>query len=152
CVLYRNDCNGGVIDVTTEAGIVFPARPSFQPGLADFNDDGGQGVYIIIHKSDSHNALLINDTDGTLHQFTDSSGGGIMISAMTGTIGDYDNDGDLDVFVSNDPVPHNVLLQNNGIAEFSDVTGSAGLIENPVYPSWGGLWIDYDNDTWQDLF
>src|SRR5690606_7053146 len=151
-VLYRNDCNGGFIDVTTEAGIVFPARPSFQPVFADFNHDGWEDLYIIIDKSDYPNELFINNTDGTFNQVTESSGAGIMISAMTGAIGDYDNDGDLDVFVSNDPVPHNILLQNNGIAEFSDVTGSAGLIEKPVYPSWGGPWIDCDNDTWQDLF
>lgn len=73
-----------------------------------------------------------------------------MICSMTGTVGDYDNDGDLDVFISNSHVEGSKLMRNEGNELFSEVASEMGV--NLHQLGWGGLWIDYDNDTWQDLF
>jgi hypothetical protein len=73
-----------------------------------------------------------------------------MICSMTGTVGDYDNDADLDVYVTNSPPVGAKLLRNNGNETFTDVSVSTGT--NVTEIGWGSLWLDYDNDSWQDLF
>lgn len=150
--LYRSNCNGTFEDVTQSSGVAIPPRPVFQPVFADLNEDGWEDLYLIIDKVDFQNEYFINNQDGTFTNVSSESGAGVNASAMTGTIGDYDNDGDLDIFVSNDPVPHNILLQNTGDGLFTDVASEMGLVEPPIYPGWGGLWIDYNNNSWQDLF
>jgi len=68
---------------------------------------------------------------------------------MSNAVSDYDNDGDLDIYVTNDP-SGNVLLVNNGDETFSDLTSEADLLHNIF--SWGALWIDFDHNLSEDLF
>ena len=66
--------------------------------------------------------------------------------------GDYDNDGDLDLFVTNYQLENNTLYRNDGII-FSEVSFSAGIGEISLnYLGFGTGFLDYDNDGWLDLF
>ena len=67
--------------------------------------------------------------------------------------GDYDNDGDLDLFVTNFSNDVNTLYQNEGKGDFSDATAAGGLggLARP-YLGWSATFFDADNDGWRDLF
>ncbi len=83
-----------------------------------------------------------------------ASGADIGLYGMGIAIGDYDEDDDLDYYITN--LGRNALLQNQGDGTFLDVATSAG-VENTTYDSllttgWGTAFFDYDNDTYLDLF
>ncbi|MBL7943367.1 MAG: CRTAC1 family protein, partial [Flavobacteriales bacterium] len=83
---------------------------------------------------------------------TTTSGAGIYMDAMSITIEDYDHDSDMDIFITNTD-SKNVLLQNQGDGTFDDVAVAAGVWENDATTvTWGALFLDYDNNTWDDLF
>ena len=71
-------------------------------------------------------------------------------NSVGGSWGDYDNDGDLDLFVSNSGNQNNFLYQNNGDETFTKITD--GPIPNDQGHSHGSAWADYDNDGDLDLF
>lgn len=150
--LYMNNCDGTFTDVTDSAGVYLPARPSFQPVFLDFNGDGWEDLLLVIDRIFWSNELFKNNGDGTFTNVTDSSGFGFSFDAMTGTVGDYDNDADLDIFMTNNPYYDfgTVLMRNNGNETFSNVAQEMGVSLFEV--TWGSLWLDYDNDSWQDLF
>jgi hypothetical protein len=149
-VLYRNNGDGTFTDVTELAGVQVGQRPCFQPVFLDYNNDGWEDLYLITDRVFVENALFRNNGDGTFTNVTTESGAGLMICSMTGTIGDYDNDGDLDVFISNSHTIGSKLLRNEGNDTFTEASAVLGV--NLHQLGWGGLWLDYDNDTWQDLF
>ncbi|HXK60194.1 MAG TPA: VCBS repeat-containing protein, partial [Acidobacteriota bacterium] len=103
--------------------------------------------------ADSWNRLYRNDGD---LKFTDvTSGSGLEGADVVGypqgvAIGDFDNDGFVDVFVTN--YGDNVLYRNQGNGTFKDVTRAAGVgkTRHPFKAS--ACWLDYDNDGWLDLF
>ncbi len=148
--LYRNNCDGTFTDVTIESGVQIPPRPSFQPVFLDYNNDGWEDLFIVIDRVFWPNELFENNGDGTFTRVTIESGFDFNICAMTGTVDDFDNDGDLDIYITNNPGVGTKLMQNNGDGTFEDVAQEMGVHLNEV--TWGSLWLDYDNDSWQDLF
>src|ERR1017187_9263516 len=135
-------------------------------GLAvfDYNRDGRPDIFFTnganlatLKKDDSkyRNRLFRNDGRGVFTDVTESAG-----LAGTGfdsgvAVGDYDNDGYPDLFVTG--VHHNTLYHNNGNGTFTDVTGKAGIsnLPDPKYgPMWGitAVWMDVNNDGLLDLF
>ena len=97
------------------------------------------------------NRLYKNNRDGTFTDVTEKAGlvrGGWACGV---TIGDYDNDGFEDVFITY--WGQNVLYRNNGDGTFRDVTKEAGLLQDgPARWSTGCTWVDYDRDGQLDLF
>jgi ASPIC and UnbV. len=82
---------------------------------------------------------------------TYSSGAGIVVDAMNSGAGDYDNDGDLDIYVSNtSPAPGNVLLRNEGNLTYSSVGAECGV--DFFVTSWASNFADVNNDTYLDLY
>lgn len=150
--LYMNNCDGTFTDVTESAGVDIPARPCFQPVFLDYNGDGWEDLLLVIDRNFWTNELYKNNSDGTFTNVTESCGFGFSFDAMTGTVGDYDNDADLDVYLTNNPYYDfgNVLMRNNGDETFTNIASEAGV--NLYEVTWGSLWLDYDNDSWQDLF
>jgi hypothetical protein len=71
---------------------------------------------------------------------------------MGADVGDYDNDGWLDIIKTNFSDDTSTLYRNNHDGTFSDVTFSAGLGKNTQFLGWGTLFLDIDNDGWTDLF
>jgi hypothetical protein len=123
--------------------------PEIMGGGAGFVDIDGDG-YLDIHlvDSDGPNRLYRNSGDATFVEVTDTAGVGDTGYGMGCAAGDYDNDGDNDLYVTN--LGANVLYRNNGNGTFTDVTHTAGVGDR----SWStsAAFLDYDTDGDLDLF
>ncbi len=97
-----------------------------------------------------HNHLYHNRGDGTFEDVTKKAGVGGPWYSMGVTVGDYNNDGYPDLFISN--YGHDVLLRNNGDGTFTDVTKTAKVGGGDNNFSVGAVWLDYDNDGYLDLY
>lgn len=123
--------------------------------LLDIENDGDLDIYFIqsgfLHQTEPdsrRNELYINKGSGTFQkseQLDDHAQSGYGMGVATG---DYDNDGDVDIYVTN--VGANALLQNDGSGRFTDVTANAGVGDD----SWGtaASFADYDRDGYLDLY
>ena len=153
--LLRNEIGGprgGFVDVSKSTRIVGGAHPTQTAAWADYDGDGDLDLYVGNEASANypvHCQLFRNDGAG---KFTDvAAAAGVLNTRFTKAVvwGDYDNDGDPDLFVSN--IEPNRLYRNNGNGTFSDVAPSLGLTgpKRPTFTSW---FFDYDNDGDLDLF
>jgi hypothetical protein len=151
--LYRNNGDGTFTDVTLAAGVGNGIRFSFQSVWMDYDMDGWPDLFVINDRIYA-NTLYRNNGDGTFTDVTDDAGVGFPNNdPMTITVGDFDNDGDLDIFMTNSAITSDmacILLVNNGDGTFTDRAADLGV--NVLSWSWGGLWVDYNNDTFQDLY
>ncbi len=145
-LLLRND--GGVFSDATTTTIA-DAGPGRAVCWADFNNDGLVDLYLVNH--DAPNRLYRSYGDPGIGQWFFFEVGGAAGDAGPGAgaaWADYDNDGDLDLFIANS-YGANRLLQNNGDYGFWDVTvGLLGDTGNAMGAAWG----DYDNDGDLDLY
>ncbi len=154
--LYRNRGNGRFEDRTAAAGV----DQAFGNGLgviaADFNQDGWVDVYVANDKTP--NQLWVNQQDGTFSDEALLAGGaynadGMAEAGMGVTAGDYDGDGDLDLFLTHIRGETNTLYRNDGAGGFEDVTAAVGLAHTSVAMTGFGVhWFDLDNDGDLDLF
>ena len=146
--LYIND-EGTYIDITESAGLSMSSHLSFCSIIFDYNKDGFQDIYISNDKPDNLNILYKNNGDGTFDDVSEYSGAGIGINAMTTTIGDYNNDGWFDIYITNTP-EGNELLRNNGDGTFTNVAEATATTFNSV--GWGAVFLDADSDGLLDLY
>jgi hypothetical protein len=151
--LYRNNGDGTFTDVSFIAGVSDGSKPSFCSVWFDYNKDSWPDLYVVNDRS-SNAVLYRNNGDGTFSNVTVIANLTAPISNfMTASIADYNNDNDLDLFVSNTSgglvdVPK--LFDNTGSGYFTDLSSSLGLVMPKT--TWGGLWLDYNNDSKQDLY
>ena len=96
------------------------------------------------------NQLYRNKGDGTFENVTDKAGVGGSGYSMGVTVGDYNNDGYPEIYVSN--YGTNVLYENKGNGTFNDVTNKAKVSGEETEFSVGAVWMDYDNDGFLDLY
>jgi hypothetical protein len=149
--LYQSNCDGTYTDVTESTGVVVPTQLTFQPVFFDYNNDGWDDLYLINEMDYYQNQLFKNNGDGTFSDVSDESGAGVFIDAMSGTVGDFNNDNHLDVLVTNRPgTGGNYMMVNQGDNTFENQAEALGF--GLGYQSWGSVWLDYDNDSWQDVF
>tara|TARA_R110000850_G_scaffold277086_1_gene422430 strand:- start:169136 stop:170860 length:1725 start_codon:yes stop_codon:yes gene_type:complete len=155
--LYRNNGDNTFTDVTQSAGLTSDAYESFCASFLDYNNDGFQDIYIAIDRFDTKNILYKNNGDGTFTDVSDISGTGLFMGAMSTTIGDYNQDGRLDIYVTNsyeDFIPNttvgNALLENNGDGTFTNVADITGTTFNSV--GWGAIFLDANNNTDTDIY
>lgn len=127
-------------------------RNVFSPRFADVNNDGWQDLLITSDFRSSQ--LYLNDKNAYFERVTASSGVAKDNNGMGSAVGDYDNDGDLDWFVTailNEDFPGgNRLYENLGQGVFNDATFSAGV--NDGGWGWGAVFSDFDLDGDLDLF
>jgi enediyne biosynthesis protein E4 len=154
--LYRNLGNGTFADVTQSAGISKADGAGLGVATGDYNADGWPDLYVA--NDATPNQLWINRRDGTFVDEGILSGAAFNAAgnpegSMGIASGDFDLDGDEDLFVTNLVGETFVLYQNDGKGNFTDVRTRAGLAApTAAMTGFGTDWIDYDNDGWLDLF
>jgi len=147
--LYNNNGNGTFTDVTSIAGVGNGVNYSFQAIWLDYNHDLWPDLFVVNDRYNSSNYLYQNNADGTFTDVTISAGLNDYILAMGLTSSDYDHDGDMDIYITNG-TDGNLLKRNNGNLTYSNAAGPSGAALNLF--CWGDNFVDYDNDTWDDLF
>jgi hypothetical protein len=155
------------VDITAQAGIHFkynngafgkkylPETMGAGVCFIDYDKDGWQDILLVNsmdwpgHESGrSTPALYHNNKDGTFTDVTQAAGLAIEVYGLGCTVGDYDNDGYDDIYITT--VGSNHLFHNLGNGKFADVTAKAGVAD-PGF-STSAVWFDYDNDGKLDLF
>ena len=155
------------VDVTARAGISFrhnsgafgkkylPETLGSGACFLDYDDDGWQDL-LLVNSMDwpaqrskrSFSALYRNNRDGSFSEVTREAGLQVELYGLGCAVGDYDNDGRVDVYLTG--VGENRLFRNLGNGRFADVTKLAGVADAGF--STGAAWLDYDNDGRLDLF
>lgn len=147
-LLFLNNGDETFTDITLSAGLELENYLSFCAAFFDYDKDGFQDIYIANDKYDTSNLLYKNNGDNTFTNVSEVSGTDIMIDAMSTTIDDYNNDGWLDIYITNTPLG-NILYRNNGDGTFTDVADVSGTTFDSV--GWGAAFLDADNDGFKDL-
>ena len=157
--LFRNNRDGTFSERTEEAGLL-----GLYGGLniiqADYDNDGHVDLLVLrgawLRERGRHpNSLLRNNGDGTFTDTTFEAGlGAVHYPSQTASWGDYDNDGDLDLYVGNETTPTlaapSQLFRNNGDGTFADVAEAAGVLNTRFAKA--VVWGDYDGDGLLDLY
>ena len=143
------------VNKTIEAGLTYPLSPSYGLSWGDFNNDTFIDVFIINHGVNPP-SLYQNLGDGAFKDITNQAGLNISGDFHGASWGDFDNDGDLDLYqvlgaFGGHGAKTNYLFQNNGNGLFTDIASSAGL-QDPKGRGRTPLWLDYNNDGKLDLF
>ncbi len=162
--LLKNTGNGNFVDVTTSANLFYQDVVwGFSPRFTDVDNDGWPDILIAADFNSSK--LYHNNQDGTFTDITSASNVATDENGMGATVGDFENDGDLDWFVTSIydsaatcDIPANScnwgnsgnrMYANGGSGVFSDSTDFCGVREG--YWGWGTTFLDYDNDGDADL-
>jgi hypothetical protein len=173
--LYRNRGDGTFEDVTTKTGVLLEGRVTVGATFADYDNDGCEDLFVTTTRAG--NTLFHNRCNGTFEDVTGKAGLTHVGHSQTPVFFDYDNDGRLDLFLTNtahwttdnfdfanrnfdgkasldalmsSPIESNILYHNNGDGTFTDVTDKAGLRGR----GWAGdvAVFDYNDDGYLDVF
>ena len=155
--LFHNDGNGKFTDVSAKAGVTDPNKYyGFTSIFVDLNNDGKPDL--LVANDSVANYLYINKGNGTFEDDSYISGfavnkDGREVASMGLAVGDYENNGLLDIFDTDFSDDYKVLFHNDGDASFTDMSYRAGVGQATVpFLGWGDGFIDYDNDGWRDIF
>ena len=177
-LLFRNRGDGSFEDVTDAAGLMENNdRFSFAAAWGDYDDDGDPDLYVA--NDFGRNNLYRNNGDGTFSDVAPAAGVEDLGAGMSAAWGDYDNDGDLDLYVSNmwssagqrltfNPqfeqvasseeirksfqrqARGNSLFRNGGDGAFTEISEEAGVTMGRW--AWSSDFVDFDSDGWLDIF
>jgi hypothetical protein len=153
--LYRNQGNATFADVSAKALVGGRFGPALGVATADVNNDGWIDIYVA--NDGEANLLWLNQRDGTFKDVALLAGAALSAEgkpegSMGVDAGDFDNDGDEDLFMTHLPHEGNNLYVNDGSGMFDDQSARSAL--GPLsmgYTGFGTAWIDYDNDGWLDV-
>ena len=155
-VLYHQKPDGTFEDLSVKAGIADPDGMALGVAFADFDNDGWPDIFVA---NDSvRQSLYHNKGDGTFEDIAVSAGAGYdedgkTFAGMGVDVGDYDNDGYVDLFITTLSYQMYPLYRNNGDLSFTYATKAAGVGQITLLNSgWGTHFIDADNDGLRDIF
>ncbi len=154
--LFHNNGDGTFTDVSRQSGVAAAARSYPMTAVAaDYDNDGWPDIYVACDSTPSW--LFRNQHDGTFREEALERGvalseDGIEQAGMGVAVGDYDLDGNLDIFKTHFADDTNVLYRNDGKGYFDDFTIRAGIGVETRFVGWGAGVVDLDNDGFPDLF
>ena len=149
-VLYRNNGDGTFEEVAQAAGV---ADDGIAWGAIFFDYNSDTWADLFVANDHGPDKLYRNKGDGTFEDVSEQSGIVTLIrgkptGAMGLCVGDYDNDADLDLFVTN--YDEDLLWRNNGDGTFTNVAEAVGVANEGV--GWYASFVDFDNDGYRDLY
>jgi tetratricopeptide (TPR) repeat protein len=144
--LLKNNCDGTFSDVTRASGLAVPATATQTAVWADIDNDGYIDLFIANERGP--NQLFRNKGDGTFEDISHTAGVDRSAFSKGVVAADYDNDGYVDLYVSNFS-GGNLLYHNNHDRTFTEVSSQAGV--QAPFGSFATWFFDYDNDGWPDL-
>ncbi|HWT01073.1 MAG TPA: CRTAC1 family protein [Pyrinomonadaceae bacterium] len=154
--LYRQKPDGTFEDVSVKTGTTDPGKfYGFASAFIHADDD--ELLDLIVVNDSTPKLLYINKGDGTFEETGYPAGvalneNGREQAGMGLGVGDYDNDGRVDFYITNFSDDSNTLLHNDGNGNFTDVTFQAGHGETTLpFLGWGTTFMDFDNDGWKDV-
>jgi hypothetical protein len=149
--LFVNNGDGTFTDGTAAAGLVMGNARRFQPVMVDLNGDRWLDIYSAVDSGP--NRLWLNQGDGTFVDVAPAANADNAMNDMGVAVGDPDNDGDLDLYVTNivTATKRSVLLENvsSGSLLFDEIAVAAGVVDGGW--GWGATWVDVDSDGRLDL-
>ncbi len=151
--LFRNNGDGTFTDITEQSGLKNVWGPAFTASWVDYNNDGLLDLFVAnnlggLFERKTPNRLFRNNGDETFTEVTEQAGLKTIWPTIGGAWGDYDNDGFMDLFLSNG-LGRSQLFHNNGDGTFTEVSERAG-VTGMGFGSPAFFW-DYDNDGWMDI-
>ena len=153
--LYRNRGDGTFADVTADAGLAGAFGPALGVATADFDGDGW--IDLFVANDQQENQLWLNRHDATFEDTALLSGTALGVSGerkadMGVDAGDFDNDGDEDLFMTDLTGQGSTLYVNGGTGLFEEQSARSGIrLASLPYTGFGAAWFDYDNDGWLDI-
>jgi hypothetical protein len=154
--LYHNNGDGTFTNVSAAANILQPEGKNLSVGAADYDNTGWPDLFVA---NDGLPAYLYQNLHNGKFQETGQVSGmayttrGQTMAAMCISLGDYDNDGWLDLYISDFQKSSDHLWHNSGKGYFDEVSDEAGItVPTRDVLSFGGGFVDYDDDGWLDLF
>jgi hypothetical protein len=154
--LFHNNGDGTFTDVSVKAGVADAAGYyGLSSVFVDVNNDGRPDL--LVANDSTPNYLYLNKGDGTFEDVSYPSGyalnkDGRETASMGIAVGDYQNNGLLDVYHTTFSDDYKPLYRNDGDANFTDVSSEENIAEVTVpFLGWGTAFVDYDNDGWKDL-
>ncbi|WP_396126791.1 CRTAC1 family protein [Acidicapsa ligni] len=154
--LFHNNGDGTFTDVSVKAGVSDSGRAyGFTSIFVDLNGDGKPDL--LVANDSVANYLYLNKGDGTFEDASYVSGfavnkDGREVASMGLGVGDYENNGLLDIIDTDFSDDYKVLFHNDGDASFTDMSYRANVAQAGIpFLGWGAGFLDYDNDGWKDL-
>lgn len=158
---FRNNGDGTFSDITVSLGLGQQEKGEFCSTFFDINNDNLQEIYLANDKCIGGGNSLFKNLGGlAFENISETSNTDICMSAMCVTVGDYNNDGLSDIYVTNSPPGSffadgaqygNKLLRNEGDETFSEVSNALGVDFSFIW-TWGSDFLDFDNDGDLDLY
>lgn len=154
-ILYRNNGDGTFTDITDKAGVAGNGR-GMTALATDVDDDGDPDLFVANDIGFNELFLNVGDmkfTDISLESGVSCDSSGVFQASMGAAAADYDEDGDMDIMVTNYGAEYHTLYRNEGDGLFTDVTAEAGLVSREVLDTvgWGVGLFDFDLDGHLDI-